>query len=127
MRAIDRFDHTRGNRFGTYAFWWIKQGIERFVTENNRLIRLPSNVAQLLRRIKRLQQEQAELLGCDPEPEDIAAGDPEGASWLENLEDGYSPSPGNLVETQDSGTPRKVLNPTVARRRIPSRIQHPRF
>jgi RNA polymerase sigma factor (sigma-70 family) len=124
MRAIDRFDPSRGNRFGTYAFWWVKQGIDRFLTEKRRLIRLPANVDEMHRRVSRLQQQHSELTGRDAEPAELAriadipekqvqrllrlaqeitpvdsaAGRADGEGWLENVRDDRDPSPQRRME-----------------------------
>ena len=85
IKAVQRFDETRGFRFISYAVWWVSQSIRQAINKTGRTIRLPSNVTDNMGKLYRQSLELEQVYGREPTSEELAEISDTTISWIENL------------------------------------------
>jgi RNA polymerase primary sigma factor len=71
IRAVDKFEYRRGYKFSTFATWWIRQALTRAIADQSRTIRIPEHMTEYMNTVARAQRDLVQILGRDPDPEEI--------------------------------------------------------
>ncbi|MDP6339442.1 MAG: RNA polymerase sigma factor RpoD/SigA [Candidatus Marinimicrobia bacterium] len=107
IKAVQRFDETRGFRFISYAVWWISQSIRQAINKTGRTIRLPSNVTERMGQLYRQSLELEQIYEREPTSEELAEISNTTISWIESLIQSFS-STYSLDEPMDDSTATRV-------------------